>query len=179
MPVRSLCRVVVAALIASAIALVAAPPPAAATIPSNGKIAYLSRGYLYVVNSDGTGTTQVTAGDAPSWSADGARLGFRGSNSYFATIDLDGTNRADVFKSPDYYALQAPAWSPDGKKVAYNVHTASGTDIFIHTIATNTDVNVRPGGREDVSPIWSPDGRKIAFVTDGNISKPRIWVMNA
>ncbi|MEZ5426245.1 MAG: S9 family peptidase [Pyrinomonadaceae bacterium] len=68
-----------------------------------------------------------------------------------------------------------PAWSPDGKSVAFvsnrsdNPDGTPNPDIWIVS-ADNTDkgqtlLQVTKNPREDTSPAWSPDGRTIAYVT--------------
>src|SRR5215217_523580 len=64
----------------------------------------------------------------------------------------------------------APAFSPDGKKIAYVVSRSRGrTDIY--TMNTDgsakrllTDETKIPGdGRSDYDPAFSPNGRKVVF----------------
>ncbi len=68
-----------------------------------------------------------------------------------------------------------PAWSPDGKSIAFvsnrsdNADGNPNTDIWIVS-ADNTDkgktlLQVTTNPREDSAPAWSPDGQTIAYVT--------------
>ncbi len=74
-----------------------------------------------------------------------------------------------------------PAWSPDGKKIAFTSNRTQepdsnrNTDIFV-VAADNSDqgktlqrITDNPGS--DASPAWSPDGKWIAYVTVTDISK--------
>jgi TolB protein len=104
-----------------------------------------------------------------------------------ATINADGTNQRDIF---GYYPDRigdgwAPAWSPDGTKIAFT-RVVSDVDPFDFRIAVMnadgtgvTDFPVGgPYGFVDSSSAWSPDGTKIAF--DGNRSGTnQVWLMNA
>lgn len=76
-----------------------------------------------------------------------------------------------------------PAWSPDGKLVAFTSNRTDepdnnrNTDIWI-VAADNTDkgqtlrrLTTNPGS--DDSPAWSPDGRSITYVTV--IDVPAMW----
>jgi dipeptidyl aminopeptidase/acylaminoacyl peptidase len=81
---------------------------------------------------------------------------------------------------------QAPAWSPDGNKIAYE-RRATGNDSRFRIWVMNAD----GGGQRqlspdtdatdhDVNPAWSPDGTQIAFASSraGNLTFG-IWVMTA
>lgn len=68
-----------------------------------------------------------------------------------------------------------PAWSPDGKSIAFvsnrtdNPDGNPNSDIWI-VAADNTDkgktlLQVTTNPREDSSPSWSPDGQSIAYIT--------------
>ena len=85
-----------------------------------------------------------------------------------------GDSAAVQITSGDYDQSQ-PAWSPDGKRIAFvsnrtdNPDGNTNNDIWI-VDADNTDkgqnliqVTTAPGN--DRSPAWSPDGRYITYVT--------------
>ncbi|KXI27514.1 peptidase S9 [Paraglaciecola hydrolytica] len=68
-----------------------------------------------------------------------------------------------------------PAWSPDGKSIAFvsnrtnEPDSNANTDIWIVS-ADNTDkgatlFQLTTNPREDDSPVWSPDGKSIAYST--------------
>jgi Tol biopolymer transport system component len=62
----------------------------------------------------------------------------------------------------------APAWSPDGKTIAYRgrcgvrLMTPTGRDV---TPRSSGSCGILPAGR----PTWSPDGRQLAITTDAAI----------
>jgi dipeptidyl aminopeptidase/acylaminoacyl peptidase len=68
-----------------------------------------------------------------------------------------------------------PAWSPDGKSVAFvsnrteNPDTNENSDIWIVS-ADNTDkgktlLQLTKNKDTDSSPVWSPDGKSVAYIT--------------
>lgn len=91
----------------------------------------------------------------------------------------------------------APAWSPDGSKVAYSAYdpnrVSAEVEILMNSIETragNADIVVVPVGSSgqvvnltdnpsfDGAPSWSPDGSKIAFNTNRD-GTWEIYVMNS
>jgi Tol biopolymer transport system component len=67
--------------------------------------------------------------------------------------------------TPDYVAVQ-PAWSPDGKRIAYVAWT--GIDYALYVMDANggnrralTDFN-----EYNANPAWSPDSKRIAFISE-------------
>jgi Tol biopolymer transport system component len=69
-------------------------------------------------------------------------------------------------------AYGRPAWSPDGKLLAFASGTPGALDIYVLGLqahAQPVDITRGPPGN-DQNPSWSPDGRSIAFESnrDGN-----------
>jgi len=74
-----------------------------------------------------------------------------------------------------------PAWSPDGKKIAFNAGY-NDPNAYIGIYVMNADgtqqtLLTRCKKGDERFPAWSPDGQKIAFYSycNGNV----IYVMNA
>jgi Tol biopolymer transport system component len=131
---------------------------------------------IYVASVDGTGVQNVSrspdsADWGPSWSPvapliawnteRGQRRGFR--------LGLVAPDGSDLRIVPNDRYVEYPAWSPDGKRVAFMSQEAdaSGDDPNYNIYVMNIDggglaqLTDSPG--EDGFPAWSPDGSKIAF----------------
>lgn len=93
--------------------------------------------------------------------------------------DYDGANQRRVTITRD--ANINPAWSPDGRAVAYTsyrrVSTGGQADIFESRIYQGLLENPTKGVGENHLVAYSPDGTKIAFMSnrDGN---PEIYAAN-
>lgn len=103
---------------------------------------------LYVMNSDGSGITQLTDTDigiesTPSWSPDGSKIAYVGSKTNTRTtprdvwiMNADGTGKERITDHQFPHNDVAVVWSPDGKKMAvfgssppgYSVMDADGTN---------------------------------------------------
>lgn len=86
-----------------------------------------------------------------------------GSQQRFRLIvaDADGENAQIVADSPD--PLMSPAWSPDGRRLAYVSFENNQSGIYVQTLRTGT--RDRVSAREGINgaPVFSPDGRTLAL----------------
>jgi len=69
----------------------------------------------------------------------------------------------------------AAALSPDDERLALQVETRSGLDIWIRTLSTGAMQKLTFWEGEERSPTWSPDGRTITFVSDRSSGIARDW----
>ena len=74
--------------------------------------------------------------------------------------------------------VQTPAWSPDGRKLAFVSQRDGNSEIYVMNADGSAQKNLTRQPASDSHPSWSPDGRRIVFVSrrDGN---SEIYVMNA
>jgi TolB protein len=74
--------------------------------------------------------------------------------------------------------VQTPAWSPDGRKLAFVSERDGNAEIYMMNADGSAQENLTRQPASDNHPSWSRDGRKLAFVSrrDGN---SEIYVMNA
>jgi Tol biopolymer transport system component len=63
-----------------------------------------------------------------------------------------------------------PAFSADGKRVAYSARGASKGEafhLFARTLPSGTPLQLTNGESSDIGPAWSPDGARLAFLRIG------------
>lgn len=72
----------------------------------------------------------------------------------------------------------APAWSPDGSRLAFHSMRDGGLDIYVMDPDGGNVRRLTDHPASDYAPAWSPDGSQIAFISDrdGNAA---LYVMNA
>jgi len=84
----------------------------------------------------------------------------RGSAYELQIADWDGLGEQPILKSPE--PIISPAWSPDGKQLAYVSFEKKKPVIYVHTIATATRVVAANFKGSNSAPAWSPDGKTLA-----------------
>ena len=91
-------------------------------------------------------------------------------------VDYDGYNPRRVTVNRSINIL--PAWSPDGRSLAYVSYRQGQPDIFVAAIYEGRSTRLTSGQGQAFAPSYSPDGRRIAYASNraGNLD---IWVANA
>jgi TolB protein len=153
-----------------------APPSNLTWSPDGEKIAFYDGAAINVIKGDKNGQwdlindlnsmPNLDYAEAPySWSPGGERLAF--VNKFFDSdlyvINADGSGQRPLTETlqPEGY----PAWSPDGKKIAF----VAMSDSDVYVIDTDGSgrkrlANTIPySSGSNAFPAWSPDGKKIAF----------------
>lgn len=128
-----------------------------------------------IMNADGSNVKNLRIrGNDPVLSPDGNHIAFVSSQkTKFAQIylmDADGTD-VKVLTQFDGSNTAQPAWSPDGRRIAFTVFRDRMPDRNAELWLMNPDgSNLEKLAEHASEPSWSPDGQRIAFVTirDGN-----------
>jgi Tol biopolymer transport system component len=138
---------------------------------------------IFVVNSDGSGLTQLTDNSAynisPSISGDGSKIAF--------DSDVDGDYEIFVVNSDGLGLTQLthntandemPSISGDGSKIAFTSHVDGDTEIFLMNSDGSGLTQLTHNTVFDTDPSISGDGSKIAFTSyvDGDYE---IFVVNS
>ncbi|KAA6185977.1 Tol-Pal system beta propeller repeat protein TolB [Thiohalocapsa marina] len=89
--------------------------------------------------------------------------------------DADGYNPQTIVDSPE--PIMSPAWSPDGRRLAYVSFENHQPAIYVQDLASGRRERVAAFEGMNSAPAFSPDGRQLAMSLsrDGN---PDIYVMD-
>lgn len=117
-------------------------------------IGYLRRGYS--VSGDGS---LVVLHGAPGGVGPGPLRDTR-------LLLVSRTGDADTVRVPPR-PRNRPRFSPDGRFLAYEVHTAAGrrSDVHTYDLVTGHEQPITFEGDNDY-PVWSPDGERVLFNVD-------------
>ncbi|HEX7060666.1 MAG TPA: Tol-Pal system beta propeller repeat protein TolB [Woeseiaceae bacterium] len=98
--------------------------------------------------------------------------------AHYALIvaDADGENEHVIVESPD--PIMSPAWTPDGRQIAYVSFEGNESSIFVQTLRTGNRILVSDEPGINGAPSFSPDGRKIVMTLGGVDGNLDIWVMD-
>ncbi|MEO9326050.1 hypothetical protein ABFT23_21330 [Nocardioides sp. C4-1] len=95
-----------------------------------------------------------------------------GPDVYVAAGDGSHTRRLTTSPDPD----TAPAWSPDGTRIAFVRRTTLGSSDILTMDADGTGVTTLSSvAAENVDPTWSPDGTRIVFASNRTTGRFQLW----
>jgi len=109
---------------------------------------------------DSTASKAVKGVVSPVLSPNGRQIVFEALNQLWL-MEIGGKPRP---LTSDRYYKEDPAWSPDGKRVAYSSDKSGIENIYILDVSSGAEKLVTSStNRANVGPAWSPDGKKLAF----------------
>lgn len=118
---------------------------------------------IFHVSSNGIVTVAVDSW-SPTWAPTGETMAAVSSAGLFRTT-LDGHHHQLL----SHRAAQAPAWSPDGRRIAFlatpdasNGRTDTGFDLWVLDEWGTQELLL---ATDCVAFAWAPDGKQLAYVT--------------
>ncbi len=130
---------------------------------------------LFLRNPNGVNRIELTAGpdSDPVWSPKGDRIAFLrsadGIRDVYVLRPTNSDNWADntdeVAVSKDEHDEFSPAWSDDGRRLAFVVQFDDQSEIFSVLVDGSERRQLTQNTADDLMPVWSAGDDRIAFVS--------------
>jgi Tol biopolymer transport system component len=132
--------------------------------PTGRWIVFKSKQGLTLIRPDGTDRRVIGPGREPDWSPSGDRIVFvyrvPGRQRDIYTMRLDGSDRRRLTRTP-FLDEGNPAWSPNGRKIAFSRDGALWVMNANGTGARRVVGDWVVGASQ--YPAWAPSGRRLVF----------------
>jgi Lysyl oxidase/WD40-like Beta Propeller Repeat len=121
-------------------------------------------GRLFVIRADRRGERFLANGREPAWSPKRNQIAFVGSADDLYVVLPTGRGLRRMTATP---AIESqPAWSPDGRQLAYVALEGESTDLYVLDVVSSAAVRLTQDLTAEGSPAWGPNGKTITFVSD-------------
>ncbi|NUQ63875.1 MAG: PD40 domain-containing protein [Pirellulales bacterium] len=122
---------------------------------------------IWIFTSENSKLERICDGDQAEWSPDAREIVFRREEQIWTREMTSG--RENRISPQDWPHCSGPAWSPDGRNIAFACRWESGNAIFLvaPTGGKPQTVYDKQGACE---PHWSPDGKRLVYETETHIA---------
>ena len=105
---------------------------------------------------------------SPAWSADGEWVAYVSFENHASAVYVQRVRTGERRLVSARAGINgAPAFSPDGRKLALTLSSSSGNaDIYVLDLATQSLTRITEDPAIDTEATWSPDGKQLYFTSD-------------
>lgn len=151
---------------------------------AQSRIAFIRGNVVRIIDSDGEmeqTVSVVAAAMSPSWHPTGTQIAYNtiGPEARVVVHDLK-SSRVREFGLQRNTTYSTPVFTPDGKSIAYSLHSEQGADLYVMPLDGDAFPRRITVGRGAISvqPSFSPDGNRLAFMSDRS-GHPEVYIMDA
>ena len=126
-------------------------------------------GDIFVINADGSHRRNLTRSDAreqgPDWSPNGKSIIYVNASDRpggaLYRMAANGAHPQVLFRETANQTMGDPAWSPDGRRVAFTSARNGNVEVWTYSIGGGFTQITHDGFAID--PTWSPNGKQLAY----------------
>jgi len=101
-----------------------------------------------------------------------------GKGGAYALIvaDADGYGAQPILESP-HQPIMSPAWSPDGRQIAYVSFESGQPAVYVQDLTTGKREMISQRVGINGAPSFSPDGKSLSMTLSSSPGNPDVYVM--
>lgn len=134
--------------------------------PSGTRLSLMGGDSIWIINSDGSGLREFGTGEYPAWSPVDDWIAYRACRGGACGVWISHADSGETRRVTTGGGDGQPAWSPDGKKIAYISKEDGNFEIYVVNRDGTGNTRLTNTPQSDGLPVWSPDGKQIAFRSD-------------
>ncbi|MCY2995006.1 MAG: hypothetical protein NTY19_45160 [Planctomycetota bacterium] len=121
---------------------------------------------IWRMTLDSSKPERICDGDQAEWSPDGAQIVLRREEQMWTRALTTG--REQRLSPQDWPHCSGPAWSPDGRQIAFACRWEAGNAVF-RVAATGDQPQPVYDKQGACEPHWSPDGKRLVYETETHL----------
>lgn len=159
-------------------------PTGAAPSPEGSRVAFSSRGWIWILDLERGVAERFTRGPEmdfrPSWSPDGSRLVFMRDNNHETWVVVADIRTGEEIAVVDSPAMELdPVFSADGTAVIYSSGEAGALDLWRYSLEDDSRSRITEAAGLEVRPQAFPNGVDLLYMAKGRGGRDIVTVRDA